>query len=353
MALRRFYDRKQSRIGFAFVTSRRAWTQRDAEAPGVPAPVLAITGWSGSGKTTLLERVLPTLRNEGLHVAVVKHDAHGLSVDHPGKDSDRLFRAGGDVILQGPDETLVRLHRPTVPLLKGVLDVLTGGHDLVLVEGHKDTPLPKLWIDGRDVAPPPKDVSDVLHVLSAEDDQVAMLLSAIRGTLASGLRGRPLRGAILVGSEAARGRSGDAHKPKDRLEANLRVMKDAVGDVALIGPDTSPHPIADVAHLPDAPSVEGSIAGLLAALRWDPTACWLMASRFDPALSPAVIRSLLERRRPGTWAILPRTPDGGVSPYPGIYEPQSRALLEEFVRSGTPAPRRLADHPKVECFDAS
>ena len=330
---------------------QQPWAERNAATPGVPAPVLALTGWSGSGKTSLLERVLPVLRKQGLHVAVVKHDTHGLTLDRPGKDSDRLYRAGGDVILQGPDETLVRLHRPTVPLLKGVLDVLTGGHDLVLVEGHKDTPLPKLWVEGRDVPPVPDDLPDLRAVLPADADQTALLLDAIEDTLHEGLRARPIRAAILAGSEEPRGRPGASGEAIDCLEANVRVLQEIVGDVALIGPDTPPAPLRDLLRLPDAPAVDGSIAGLLAALRWDPGACWIVASRWGPRLSEDLVKALLARRRPGTWAILPRRPDGGTTPYPGVYETQSRALLEEFVRSGSPAPRLLAAHPKVALFD--
>ncbi|MDP6460361.1 MAG: molybdopterin-guanine dinucleotide biosynthesis protein MobB, partial [Gemmatimonadota bacterium] len=66
--------------------------------PTPAGPVLAVCGWSGSGKTTLLDRVIPEITARGLSVAALKHDAHGLKVDPRGKDSDRLFRAGADVV---------------------------------------------------------------------------------------------------------------------------------------------------------------------------------------------------------------------------------------------------------------
>ncbi len=74
-------------------------------------PVLAVCGWSGSGKTTLLESLIPLLRERGLQVAVVKNDAHGVEVDRPGKDSDRLFRAGASVVLRSPRESFARWQR--------------------------------------------------------------------------------------------------------------------------------------------------------------------------------------------------------------------------------------------------
>ena len=62
-------------------------------------PVLGICGCSGSGKTTLIEALIPRLHSIGLQVTVVKHGAHNVNIDVPGKDSDRFFRAGADVSL--------------------------------------------------------------------------------------------------------------------------------------------------------------------------------------------------------------------------------------------------------------
>ena len=47
-------------------------------------PVLGIVGYSGAGKTTLIEKLLAELGARGLRVAVIKHDAHGLSLDCEG-----------------------------------------------------------------------------------------------------------------------------------------------------------------------------------------------------------------------------------------------------------------------------
>ncbi len=111
-------------------------------------PLLGIAAWSGTGKTTLLEQLLPRLGDRGIRVAVIKHAHHGFDVDQPGKDSHRLRQAGAVPMLvasrarlalmmetPGRDEAdlaalveMVGLHRP----------------DLVLVEGFKAWPLPKL-----------------------------------------------------------------------------------------------------------------------------------------------------------------------------------------------------------------
>ena len=124
-------------------------------------PVIAVCGFKNSGKTTLLEGVIPGLQKQGLAVAVIKHDAHGVQVDHPGKDSDRLFRVGADVLLHGPNETLVRRPPSSVAGLDETVEMLLLQHDVVLVEGHKQTPLPKIWVHGPDTPPPPPGVTDI------------------------------------------------------------------------------------------------------------------------------------------------------------------------------------------------
>jgi molybdopterin-guanine dinucleotide biosynthesis protein MobB len=98
-------------------------------------PVLGMAGWSGSGKTTLLEGLLPRLRARGLRVAVVKHDAHGLTLDREGKDSQRFARAGAEAVaLSSPRQSVLLIQRAL-----SLEELLNGIHgvDLILLEGFK------------------------------------------------------------------------------------------------------------------------------------------------------------------------------------------------------------------------
>jgi molybdopterin-guanine dinucleotide biosynthesis protein B len=53
------------------------------------APILSIVGKSGSGKTTLIEKITRALVDRGYKIATVKHHAHAVDIDHPGKDTFR------------------------------------------------------------------------------------------------------------------------------------------------------------------------------------------------------------------------------------------------------------------------
>jgi molybdopterin-guanine dinucleotide biosynthesis protein MobB len=134
--------------------------------------ILGICGYSGSGKTTLIEALVPRLRRMGLKVAVVKHDVHGIDVDRPGKDSDRLFRAGADVFLDGAEQGLVRVHREMSGDAFELLSSLGRHYDVVLVEGRKHSPIQKLWLLSPEEDAPPPNATDVLAVLSWDGDRV-------------------------------------------------------------------------------------------------------------------------------------------------------------------------------------
>jgi len=139
--------------------------------------VLGICGYSGSGKTTLIESLIPVFRSRGLRVAVVKHDAHTPTVDAPGKDSDRFFRAGADVVLRSPDETFIRRHGPGAALGE-CLGKLVPEYDVILVEGHKDADLAaKIWLRGDDGEDPPASAGAFQEHLARDADRHRRVLA--------------------------------------------------------------------------------------------------------------------------------------------------------------------------------
>ncbi len=109
--------------------------------------VLGLVGWSGSGKTTLLVALLPLLRAHGLRVSTVKHAHHRFDMDHPGKDSFRHRAAGAHEVLVASSARWALLHEVegSEPSLTDLLARLAPV-DLVLVEGFKAHPYPKLEI---------------------------------------------------------------------------------------------------------------------------------------------------------------------------------------------------------------
>jgi molybdopterin-guanine dinucleotide biosynthesis adapter protein len=118
--------------------------------------VLGIVGWPGSGKTTLIVTVLPLLRTFGLSVSTIKHVHHGFDMDQPGKDSHRHRLAGAREVLIASSRRWALLHEsegsePNLPDLLSHLESV----DVVLVEGFKRHPFPKLEVFRPILGKPP------------------------------------------------------------------------------------------------------------------------------------------------------------------------------------------------------
>jgi len=110
--------------------------------------VVGIAGWSGSGKTTLIEQLLPRLIAGGLRVSTIKHAHHRFDIDKQGKDSWRHREAGASevVVLSGGRWVLMHeLRDEAEPTLDALLARMAPV-DLVLLEGFKRLPVPKIEV---------------------------------------------------------------------------------------------------------------------------------------------------------------------------------------------------------------
>ena len=110
--------------------------------------VFGFAGWSGSGKTTLIEQLIPRFVEAGLTVSLVKHADHSFDVDHPGKDSYRHREAGCKEVLVSSDRRWVVMHELRGEPEPGVDEQIkrVSPCDLLLIEGYKRYPMPKLEI---------------------------------------------------------------------------------------------------------------------------------------------------------------------------------------------------------------
>jgi len=110
--------------------------------------MFGFAGWSGSGKTTLIERLIPALTTRGLTVSLIKHAHHDFDVDQPGKDSWRHREAGCSEVLVTSSVRWALMHelRETRELTLPEAAARLAPCDLVLVEGFKRAPIPKLEV---------------------------------------------------------------------------------------------------------------------------------------------------------------------------------------------------------------
>jgi molybdopterin-guanine dinucleotide biosynthesis protein MobB len=111
-------------------------------------PVLGLAAFSGTGKTTLLEKLIPQLTEQGIRIGMVKHAHHEFDIDKPGKDSYRLRKAGAQQMLIASSQRQALMTENTTgqePRLDELITRLNlDDIDLVLVEGFKHVPFPKI-----------------------------------------------------------------------------------------------------------------------------------------------------------------------------------------------------------------
>ncbi|NPA59620.1 MAG: molybdopterin-guanine dinucleotide biosynthesis protein B [Epsilonproteobacteria bacterium] len=106
---------------------------------------VAFTGPSNSGKTTLILKVARKLIHEhGKEVAIIKHDPSDKArFDVEGKDSYKFSDTGAEVIVTSPTRTTYfsKRHKELDEMIR-----LFDKFDILLVEGLKNLPLPRISI---------------------------------------------------------------------------------------------------------------------------------------------------------------------------------------------------------------
>lgn len=148
------------------------------------APILGFAAYSGTGKTTLLTQLIPILKADGLRVGLIKHSHHNIQIDQPGKDSFRLREAGASPVM------LVSSHRRAIitefvaksePILdEQLLAFDQSDLDLVLVEGFKATPFPKIELHRHVLNKPFLYPNDPSIIAVASDSQLNIPASLVQ-----------------------------------------------------------------------------------------------------------------------------------------------------------------------------
>jgi molybdopterin-guanine dinucleotide biosynthesis adapter protein len=115
-------------------------------------PIVSIVGKSNSGKTTLIEKLIAELTRRGWRVATIKHNLHGFEIDHEGKDSWRHRRAGAiTTVLASPSQIAVIEDAQKDYELEEIAEIFIHQADVILAEGYKGNPHPKIEVFRTDL----------------------------------------------------------------------------------------------------------------------------------------------------------------------------------------------------------
>ena len=144
--------------------------------------VLSVVGYSGSGKTSFIEKLIRALVDRGYRVVTVKHDVHGFEIDRPGKDSYRHRMAGASrVIISSPKRFALIEELGEEVAVEDIIDRFCRDADIVITEGYKKGPFPKIEVHREETGKPIacRDDANLLAIFSDRDMDVDVPLYPI------------------------------------------------------------------------------------------------------------------------------------------------------------------------------
>lgn len=144
-------------------------------------PAVAVIGHHDSGKTRVVVALVQRLVELGYRVGTVKHSPDLSEIDVPGADSARHREAGAArTLLCGETTSALFFASGETDDLARDLDSLFVGCDLVLVEGYKHGPWPKIEVfrRGRDLRREP--LAGEIDVLAVVTDEHVALPDGVR-----------------------------------------------------------------------------------------------------------------------------------------------------------------------------
>lgn len=310
--------------------------------------VVAVSGLKNSGKTSLIEKLIPKLNQSGLRVATIKHDGHRFDADCPGTDSFRHLAAGaeGSAVFDGEKYQIVRFGKTDEEYLIS----LFGDVDLILLEGFKNSPWPKLEIvcaenGGQAVCHPSarlaliadRDVTaEGCRVFSRDD------ISGIADFLIRFTRiGERFSAVILADGYSSRIGKNKAEllfegkRLIDHQGRRLRML--GIEDILIAGYEG---PAEYGRCVPDLVPHRGPLSGIYMGLSEAAhTDCLVL--RVDAPLVPfSVLVELMEQHCAGVTML---EHNGQLEPLIGIYNSSLAPLCGEILSGGNPSVKRLLE----------
>jgi molybdopterin-guanine dinucleotide biosynthesis adapter protein len=134
--------------------------------------IFGLAGWSGSGKTTLMTALIPELLFRGVTVSTLKHAHHAFDVDQPGKDSWRHRQAGAREVMVSSSNRWALMHElrgAPEPSFEELVQRMSPV-DVLLVEGFKRNPHPKIEVYRPSLGKPLLHPEDPFVVAIASDE---------------------------------------------------------------------------------------------------------------------------------------------------------------------------------------
>ena len=309
---------------------------------------IAFCGLSGSGKTTLISRLTTLLRSR-YSVGYYKHGCHRFDIDRKGKDSDVVRRAGAEtVMISDPEKQALISSLPAgaFPATPSLLHL-----DILLVEGLKELPIPKVllvdaghkildMLGSRAVtnvialaASDPAAVGNKAGVPVFQRDDIESIASFVERFLRDRLEANALQGLVLAGGHSRRMGRDKAlltYHGENQLVRTANMLFKYCKQVYISCRVDQAAAYRGLGYplVADSYLDLGPLGGLLSAQRLLPGNPWLVTACDLPFLRENLLETLVEQRNPFSFATAWKPePAGKPEPLCTLYETKSRIPL--------------------------
>lgn len=335
--------------------------------------MFCFSGFSGSGKTTILSKLVLELKE--FKVGYIKHDAHGFSMDKPGKDTHVMTNSGAEVVMINDDHHAAILSsRSSFSQEKNLfLDC-----DLVLVEGHKYSKLPKIIIVDDDLK--------ILDELKANNisfpmafvctqktrslcldfnlpcfdrDDVLGIAQFIREKAAKKFAATPVYGLVLTGGMSSRMKRDKGeinYHGISQVEYAYNLLKESCSEVFV----SCRKEQAELPHLQGLPKIYdrfldcGPLGGILSAMSTYREAAFIVLACDLPMIDQNLIKTLLKERNPNRAATaFYHADEKRFEPLAALYEPKSYHRMFYFLAEGKICPQKVLYNAEVKIINFS
>jgi molybdopterin-guanine dinucleotide biosynthesis protein MobB len=128
-------------------------------------PMLGIVGRKHAGKTTLVVRLSAELTRRGHRVMTLKHGSHTFNLDPATTDTYRHYHEGGAerVAMASPDKFALVQRWDAEQSPEQIVATHLADASIVLCEGFKAHPMPKIEVHRRAAHPAPLWPADATH----------------------------------------------------------------------------------------------------------------------------------------------------------------------------------------------
>ncbi len=299
-------------------------------------PLLGLAGGSDEQRQSLIAAIVSASRKQELTCLVVQFSP--TCGNKKQVDADIITLSKSSLSEQSETEISDKLYSR--------LSWLSDFYDFIILDTRSSLNVATICLGNENTI----QHNTLCHYRSSKD--FSILMAAIIHYLEKIEAFQTVWGCILIGGKSSR-----MGQPKHLLqygtgltwlETQVASLAKLTDQIVLSGKGDIPVSLQHLSRISDVANAEGPLAGILAAMRWNPHVSWLFCACDMPHIDSPAIKWLLDCKKPGVWGIVPHHPGTGkLEPLFAFYDRRCRNLFETLLQTGDMRPSVITENDKI------